>query len=156
MATLPGARPSLAYRRPVSVLVLVYTPDGDVLLLRRSHPADIWQSVTGSLQHDETHAEAAERELAEETGFSAEAGGELTFSGNSRVFTIDERWRDRFAPGVTENVEFEWHYRLPQKSEIVMDSSEHAEYRWFSLDRAIESVWSWSNREALVELRDRL
>jgi len=140
----------------VSVRVLVYTPAGDVLLLRRSQPSDIWQSVTGSLQRDETHAEAAQRELAEETGFPADAPGKLTFSGNSRVFTIDERWRDRFAPGVTENVEFEWHYRLPAKTDIVMDASEHTEYRWFSLDRAIEAVWSWTNREALVELRDRL
>jgi dihydroneopterin triphosphate diphosphatase len=140
----------------VSVLVLVYTTGGDVLLLRRSQPSDIWQSVTGSLQRDETHAEAAQRELAEETGFSADTGGKLTFSGNSRVFTIDARWRDRFAPGVTENVEFEWHYRLPAKTEIVMDTSEHMEYRWFSLDRAIEAVWSWTNREALVDLRDRL
>lgn len=139
------------------MLVLVYTTGGDVLLLRRSQPSDIWQSVTGSLQRDETHAEAAQRELAEETGFPAqETGAKLTFSGNSRVFTIDARWRDRFAPGVTENVEFEWHYRLPAKTEIVMDTSEHTEYRWFSLDRAIEAVWSWTNREALVDLRDRL
>lgn len=156
MATVPGVCPSIEYRRPVSVLVLVYTPAGDVLLLRRSQPSDIWQSVTGSLQRDETHAEAAQRELAEETGFPADEPGKLTFSGKSRVFTIDERWRDRFAPGVTENVEFEWHYRLPAKTDIVMDASEHTEYRWFSLDRAIEAVWSWTNREALVELRDRL
>lgn len=153
----PGAGPSLEYRRPVSVLVVVYTAAGEVLLLRRSQPSDIWQSVTGSLQHNETHAEAARRELAEETGLSCVgAGARLTFSGNSRVFTIDPRWRDRFAPGVTENVEFEWHYRLPAKSEIVMDTAEHTEYRWFSLDRAIEAVWSWTNRDALVELRDRL
>jgi dATP pyrophosphohydrolase len=140
----------------VSVLVLVYTPDGDVLLLRRSRPADIWQSVTGSLQPDETHAEAARRELAEETGLLNGSGGSLTFGGNSRVFTIDPRWRDRYAPGITENVEFEWHFRLPAKTKIVMDPSEHTEYQWFSLDRAIEAVWSWTNREALVELRDRL
>jgi len=140
----------------VSVLVLVYTADGSILLLRRSRPFDFWQSVTGSLQRDETHAEAAHRELAEETGLSVEAGGKLTFSGKSRAFTIDPRWRDRFAPGVTENVEFEWHFRLPAKAEISLDDSEHIEYQWFSLDRAIEAVWSWTNREALVELRDRL
>lgn len=157
MVTVPDARPLHEYRRPVSVLVLVYTPIGDVLLLRRSRPADIWQSVTGSLQRDETHAEAAERELAEETGLSAGSGGHLTFTGNSRAFTIDPRWRDRYAPGVTENVEFEWHFRVPDRAEkIVTDPSEHSEYRWFSLDRAIEAVWSWTNREALVELRDRL
>jgi dATP pyrophosphohydrolase len=132
----------------------VYTADGSILLLRRSHPFDFWQSVTGSLQRDETHADAALRELAEETGLAGE--GELKFSGTSRAFIIDPRWRDRYAPGVTENVEFEWHYRLPARTGIVMSASEHSEYRWFSLEKAIEAVWSWTNREALVKLRDRL
>jgi dATP pyrophosphohydrolase len=156
MVTVPQLRPAAAFRRPVSVLVLVYTADGSILLLRRSRPFDFWQSVTGSLQRDETHAAAALRELCEETGLSAGAGGELRFSGTSRVFTIDPRWSDRYAPGVTENVEFEWHYRLPAKPDIALNASEHSEYRWVTLDRAIEAVWSWTNREALVELRDRL
>lgn len=136
------------------MLVLVFTSEAEILLLRRPPPFDFWQSVTGSLQRDEAHADAAVREIAEETGLSDE--GELTFSGVSRVFTIDERWRDRFAPGVTENVEFEWHYRLPRRTEVRLDPTEHSEYRWVSLERAIESVWSWTNREALVVLRDRL
>jgi dATP pyrophosphohydrolase len=138
----------------VSILVLVYAEDGSVLLLRRAAPFDFWQSVTGSLQRDETHADAAVRELNEETGLAGE--GELLFTGNSRVFTIDPRWRNRYAPGITENVEFEWHYRLPARRPVTLNSSEHTEYQWFSLDRAIETVWSWTNREALVELRDRL
>ena len=144
----------MEYRRPVSVLVLVYTADGSILLLRRSRPFDFWQSITGSLQRDETHEQAALRELEEETGLKGE--GKLTFSGTSRAFTIDPRWRDRYTPGVTENVEFEWHYRLPATTDIAIDNLEHSEYQWFSLDRAIEAVWSWTNREALVELRDRL
>ena len=151
---VPEVRSSADYRRPVSVLVLVYTSDAEILLLHRPRPFACWQSVTGSLQRDETHAEAAARELGEETGLRSE--GELTFTGNSRVFTIDERWRHRYAPGITENVEFEWHYRLPSKTEIRLDPAEHSGFEWMSLDRAIESVWSWSNREALVLLRDRL
>lgn len=154
MVIVPQVVRATEYRRPVSVLVLVYAADGSILLLRRSRPFDFWQSVTGSLQRDETHAETAARELSEETGFEAE--GELTFTGTSRAFTIDPRWRDRYAPGVTENVEFEWHYRLPARLDIALDTLEHSEYQWFSLDRAIEAVWSWTNREALVELRDRL
>lgn len=154
MASVPETRLAAEYRRPISVLVLVYAADGNVLLLHRAPPFDFWQSVTGSLRRDETHAEAALRELTEETGLTGQ--GELTFAGRSRVFSIDPRWRDRFAPGVTENVEFEWHYRLPERTNIALDGSEHTEYQWFPLDRAIEAVWSWTNREALVELRDRL
>jgi len=117
------------------------------LLLRRSKPFDFWQSITGSLKPDESHADAAARELAEETGLSDE--GILTFSGVSRQFVIDPRWREKFAPGVVENVEFEWRYRLPRKTAIVLNDDEHSEYRWLSVTEAMEKVWSWTNRDAL-------
>ena len=117
------------------------------MLLRRSKPFDFWQSITGSLKPDESHADAAARELAEETGLSDE--GILTFSGVSRQFVIDPRWREKFAPGVVENVEFEWRYRLPRKTAIVLNDDEHSEYRWLSVTEAMEKVWSWTNRDAL-------
>ena len=142
------------YCRPVSVLVLVYTLTGKVLLLRRRQPADIWQSVTGSLRRDESHADAAARELCEETGLAD--AGELRFSGKSRLFEIDPRWRHRFAPNVTQNVEFEWHYPLPAPLDVTLDGAEHSEFAWMTLEEAIDAVWSWTNRDALVELRDRL
>ena len=63
-----------AYKRPESVLVVVYTPAGQTLLLRRARPV-FWQSVTGSLDWpDESPAEAARRELKDETGSVASAG----------------------------------------------------------------------------------
>lgn len=151
---MPDPRVLEQYRRPVSVLVVVFTPEGRVLLLRRTEPADIWQSVTGSLRRDESHGDAAARELREETGLVDE--GELAFSGKSRVFDIDPRWRHRFAPNVTQNVEFEWHCRVPAPLDVTLDCSEHGEFAWMTLEQAIDAVWSWTNREALVELRDRL
>lgn len=151
---MPESRVSDQYRRPVSVLVLVYTPRGRVLLLRRSQPVDIWQSVTGSLRRHESHGDAAARELREETGLLD--AGELFFTGKSRAFEIDPRWRHRFAPNVTQNVEFEWHYRVPAPLDVTLDRSEHSEFSWMTLEEAIDAVWSWTNREALVELRDRL
>ena len=138
------------FRRPESVLVVVYTDDGQALLLRRRRPFDFWQSVTGSLIEGETHGEAARRELAEETGLVAE--GQLEFSGVSRQFAIDPRWRDRFAPGIVENVEFEWHYRLPAVAEITLEDDEHSSYRWLPLAEAVDTVWSWTNRDALWNL----
>ena len=140
-------------RRPVSVLVVVYTDDGYVLLLRRAKPFDFWQSVTGSLNPGETHAEAAARELLEETGLTNQ--GVLSYSGVSRHFVIDPRWRDRFAPGVVENAEFEWHYRLPSRMEIRHEEDEHSEYGWFRFDEAIERIWSWTNRDAVQRLTCR-
>jgi dATP pyrophosphohydrolase len=138
-------------RRPVSVLVVVHTDDRQVLLLRRSKPFDFWQSVTGSLDAEESHADAAARELFEETGLSDE--GILSFAGVSRQFAIDPRWRDRFEPGVVENVEFEWRYRLPGKLDIVLNTAEHSESCWLPVDEAIEKVWSWTNKDALRMLK---
>ncbi len=142
------------FRRPVSVLIVVYTADGEVLLLRRSRPFDFWQSVTGSLAEGERHADAAVRELREETGLSDE--GVLSFSGSSRQFVIDPRWRDRYVPGVVENVEFEWRYRLDRSVPIRLHDAEHSEFAWCPIDEAILRVWSWTNRAALEQLRIEL
>lgn len=138
-------------RRPESVLVVVYSDDGLVLLLRRVLPFEFWQSVTGSLDPGESHPQAARRELSEETGLADE--GQLIDAGVSRTFTIDPRWRHKYAPGVTENVEHEWRYRLPDTVDIASDPEEHSEWQWVPLDEAIERVWSWTNREALEGLR---
>ena len=137
----------MSYRRPVSVLVVVHSDAGDVLLLRRSNPFDFWQSVTGSLKDNESHGQAAARELLEETGLTNE--GILVDSGISRTFAIDPRWRNKFARGSVENIEHEWRYRLPEKTDILLNADEHSEYCWVSVEEAIAKVWSWTNRDAL-------
>ena len=141
------------YRRPLSVLVVVHTANREVLLLQRSNPFPFWQSVTGSLRPDETHREAATRELFEETGLRDE--GELVYTGVSRQFAIDPRWLSRFAPGVVENVEFEYRYCVGCSVEIRMSDEEHSAHRWLPLSEAIDLAWSWTNRAALCHLRRR-
>lgn len=138
------------YRVPMSVLVLVYTNQAQALLLRRAKPFDFWQSVTGSLRVGESHSDAARRELLEETGLGDE--GKWHYSGVSRQFVIDARWRDRFEPGTVENVEFEWHYRLPESMDIKISDDEHSEFCWLPMAEAVEKVWSWTNRDALQGL----
>ena len=138
-------------RRPESILVVVYTDNADILLLKRSQPFAFWQSVTGSLEAGEMPAEAAHRELLEETGLTDE--GQLVDTNTDRIFTIDPRWRDRYAADTTENTEHEWHYQLSAVVDIDIDNNEHSAYRWFGIDDAIEAVWSWTNKEALQSLK---
>lgn len=139
------------HRRPESVLVVVYTDSGDVLLLKRAQPFEFWQSVTGSLLPVETHAAAAGRELAEETGLRDE--GAMTYTGISRQFVIDPRWRNRFGPGVVENVEYEYRYRTADRVTIQMSSQEHSYNVWLPVSEAIDRVWSWTNKAALQQLQ---
>lgn len=123
-------------------------------MLKRSAPFEFWQSVTGSLEDGESAVDTAHRELSEETGLANE--GNLVDSGRRRIFTIDPRWRKRYAPGITENTEYEWHFCLQNPLDVRIDDAEHSAWQWVSIDEAIERVWSWTNREALQLLRAEL
>lgn len=143
-----------AYRRPESVLVVIYTTDGEVLLIKRQHPPDFWQSVTGTMEEGELAVDAAVRELAEETGIS---GVELVDCHYSREFQISSQWQHRYAPNVTTNTEYVFLCELEHRPDrIRLASDEHSEYLWLSLPDAINKVWSSTNRDALIRfLTDR-
>ena len=107
--------------------------------------------MTGSLKANELPAAAARRELCEETGLKEE--GCLVDTGVSRRFTIDPRWLDRYPPGITENMEHEWHYRLPKIMPVQINQEEHSAYCLMPLAEAIDTVWSWTNKAALRDLQ---
>ena len=138
------------FKIPVSVLVVVYTRGGEVLLMERREPAGWWQSVTGSLEPGETPWDAAIRELREETGL---AGDALVDLGINERFTIAPAWRQRFAPGVTENLEHAFALQLPAAVEVVLDPTEHLRYAWLPWPQALERATSYSNRAAIEHVR---
>ncbi|OED41799.1 dihydroneopterin triphosphate diphosphatase [Chromatiales bacterium (ex Bugula neritina AB1)] len=137
------------YRRPESVLVVVYTAAGEVLLIKRRQPVDFWQSVTGSLELNELPLQAAYRELAEETGI---VPASVIDCRKTFEFEINSRWRRRYAPGVTINTEHWFLCELPEKPEtIALAADEHTQYQWLSVEKAVDTVSSRSNRAALKE-----
>jgi len=144
----------MAYKLPISVLVVVYTPDLDVLLLERADRPGFWQSVTGSQNEGETLQETAVRELREETGLDA-ARYELTDWRRQNRFEIYRRWRSRYASGVTHNTEHVFGLRLPQRVEVALQPREHLRQEWLPWRAAAEKVFSWSNAEAIREVPER-
>ncbi len=140
----------LRYKRPESVLVVVHTRAGEVLMLRRTQPAGFWQSVTGSLEWGESPRHAAERELREETGLLA--AGRLVDCRRQVRFPIVRAWRRRYAPDVRFNLEHQFRLELPGRRLIRLDPREHREYRWLPKERAARLASSWTNRDAILRL----
>ena len=135
------------YKRPESVLVIVHTKTGYVLVMRRVNPDDFWQSVTGSLEWGELAFDAAVRELKEETGLD---GADLVDCNFSQEFEIYSMWRQRYQPGVTHNIEHVFTLELEDCRDIQIDPREHIEYRWLPRDEAIAQASSHTNRHAIV------
>ena len=141
----------MSYKKPVSVLVVIHTPALDVLLLERARHPGFWQSVTGSQEGDEPLPETARREVCEETGI--EAGiGELTDWRMTNRYEIFAEWRDRYAPGVTENTEHVFSLCLPAPRAVAIAAGEHLAWRWLPWQEAAAACFSWTNRDAILAL----
>lgn len=141
------------YKRPISVLVVIHTPDRQVLLLERAGHPGYWQSVTGSQEAGEALQETALREVLEETGIDIAAEGlSLKDWQQSNRFEIFLEWRHRYAPGITHNTEHVFSLELPETRPVTLAPGEHLAYTWLPMAEAAAKVFSWSNREAILQL----
>jgi dATP pyrophosphohydrolase len=112
------------FRRPESVLIVIYTAVGEFLLLERRKPPGFWQSVTGSLEWGETADEAARRELVEETGITQ---GFLRNLQWTQVYEVLPSFGKTYAPGVTRNLEHAFALKLHERGPVTL--SEHVQFR---------------------------
>ncbi|MFZ6766340.1 dihydroneopterin triphosphate diphosphatase [Undibacterium sp. Di26W] len=140
------------YKIPESVLVVIYTPALDVLLLERADKAGFWQSVTGSKDTpDEALMATAIREVAEETGIDA-TQYTLRDWQLSNVYDIYPVWCHRYAPGVTRNTEHVFGLCVSPDVAVRLAPREHLQYQWLPWREAADRCFSASNAEAILQL----
>ena len=146
----------MLYKIPESVLVVIHSPELDVLLIERADRGGYWQSVTGSLDAaDEEPAVAARREVCEETGIGKRCGT-LRDWGERIGYEIYPHWRHRYAPGVTQNLEHWFSLEVPRATVIRLAPTEHVAHRWVPWREAADLCFSASNRDAILQLPERL
>ncbi len=119
------------------------------------HRADLyqWQFIAGGGEDNETPAEAAIREISEETGIKTNSIIKLTSMAYIPANVISERHRKYWAKNT---------YVIPEHPlafECVSDiklSGEHIGCDWLSYEDAVTRLTWDSNKTALYELHCRL
>jgi dATP pyrophosphohydrolase len=140
------------YKIPESVLVVIHTPEQEVLLLERADHPGFWQSVTGSKDSPgEDLAHTAAREVFEETGIAAGAADFRDWS-LTNIYEIYPAWRARYAPGVTRNTEHVFGLCVPPGTAVSLSPREHTAFQWLPCREAADQCYSPSNAEAILML----
>ena len=133
---------------PISVLVVIHTPDLQILQLERTGQSGFWQSVTGSQEAGETLLETACREVGEETGLVITPAQLVDWQLSNR-YEIFQQWRHRYPDGVTHNLEHFFSVCVPAETAVTHCEDEHCNVRWLPWREAAEACFSWSNRDAI-------
>ncbi len=155
--SLSASEPAVRHKVPESVLVVIYTPAKEVLLINRTDASGFWQSVTGSKDTPEEDLRVtAAREVFEETGIDCRPGMPLAAAlrdwGLSNVYDIYPGWRHRYAPGVVRNTEHLFSLCVPAGIPVRLEPREHTAFQWLPWREAADACFSPSNAEAILML----
>ena len=143
------------YKIPRSTLIVIYTVKQEVLLIERADRPGYWQSITGSQESGESLEATATREVFEESGIDA-TQYELEDWQKQNVYEIFPIWRHRYAPDVMHNTEHVFGLCLSGRVPICLSATEHLQHVWLAYDKAAALCFSYSNRDAILEVPRRL
>ncbi|MHB0972027.1 MAG: lipoyl(octanoyl) transferase LipB [Thermoanaerobaculia bacterium] len=133
------------------VKVVLHDRERVLLLHRKPDCGDLWQPVTGGIDDGEAPADAAKREVLEETGCAIEpidAGFRNSFLIDP-VFVAEAAERPIFADEIT------FHAEIPADATIRLDLEEHDASSWFSFGEAYEKLL-WSDDRDAIEIVERM
>ena len=135
-------------RQPIQVLVYLARPAGDrweyLLLHRVPRLGSFWQGVTGGVKDGEELAEAARREVFEETGLTSTKFEQIDFS---YAFPVKDEWLHLYSPEPNEIVEYVFLARVDDGNPML--SWEHDAWRWSTYEEALDLLKWPGNIEAL-------
>ena len=149
---------SLPYKIAQSVLVVIYTDQGQVLLMQRTlgdgRGAAFWQSVTGSKDFEaEPWEQVAAREVMEETGIDAYGADCLLQDWElENIYPIYPQWLHRYAPGTCMNTERVFGLQVPSYVHVTLNPREHTAFAWHAWRDAADRCYAPSNAEAILHL----
>ena len=130
---------------PESVLVVIHTPDLQVLLLERADHPGFWQSVTGSKDTlTEPLVDTCRREVFEETGIEVD-GHLLTDWQMTQQYEIYTHWRHRYPEGVTHNTEHVFGLQVEPPMPVRLSPREHLQAVWLPWEQAAGRCFSCTN-----------
>jgi len=110
----------------------VFVRRGEQFLMLHRVPDDYWHVVAGAAEPDETLAEAAARELVEETGLHA-AVADLAMP---QTYAVPETLRGEYGSGVEQVTIGNFSVEVRPDWEPTLNE-EHDRYRWAGLSEAI-------------------
>ena len=139
-------------RTPWEAGVFVYRDD-KLLLMHRTEDR-YWHVVAGVVEYGEGIADAARRELREESGL---VGADLMDLGSPVTYPITAELRQRhdYPPDVSEVTAYSFAAQAPVGWEPMLNE-EHDEYRWTTVDEAVALLHWPEAREAVRRLAARL
>ncbi|MDR1310642.1 MAG: dihydroneopterin triphosphate diphosphatase [Burkholderiaceae bacterium] len=148
------------FKIPESVLVVIYTPALEVLLMERADKPGFWQSVTGAREEEDASLlVTAIREVAEETGIRAATDHRqspcLVDWQITNTYEIYPEWRYKYAPGITRNTEHVFGLCVPEGTSVSLASGEHRRCFWLPCQKAAAQCFSPTNASAILLLPKR-